>query len=344
VTRRLLFCAVALLAVSATACGRYLTTGVAVVNGVSISKDALDKQFDVIRSSQQFSGSFDASNPDQRLELQRQIIVALIQQELVHQEGARLKIVVTGAAVDQQLQQIRAQFPSEAQFQQALKDNKLTLATLRTQIHDQVLLQRLRQRVTGTIAATEDQIRQAYGNGDAYKEIRVRHILFGVTGTADVEPQRRKAEAALAQLKAGSDFATLAKKLSTDTGSKAKGGDLGWVTRQTPFDAQFLAAAFALKKGELSGLVQTQFGFHIIRVDDVRTKTLAQVHDELAQQITTQQQQQAFQTYIAKRVKAADIIVNPEWGDFDPSTLVINPRQFFVPPTPEPLTQPFPLN
>jgi len=342
VTRRLLLCALVLLAFAGTACGRYLTTGVATVNGVSIPQDQLDSQFEAVRSSQQFAGAFDASNPQQRLDVERQIIVGLIQQELIRQEGKRLNLSVTDRDVAQQLSQVRAQFPSDAQFQQALKDNKLTMTSLRESIRSQVLVQRVRLRVTGTIGATEDQIRQAYGTGASFEEIRVRHILFSVTGT-NPAPAKAKAEAALAQLKAGADFAAIAKKESDDPGSKAKGGDLGWISRDTQFDQQFLAAAFALRKGQLSGLVQTQFGFHIIRVDDVRTKTLAQVHAQLAQQITQQQQQQAFQAYIAKRIKASDIIVNPRWGDFDPATLAINPRQFFVPPTPEPQTQPFPI-
>jgi peptidyl-prolyl cis-trans isomerase C len=340
-TRRILLCALALLSFAGTACGRYLTTGVATVNGVSIPMDELDSQFKAVQSSQQFAGAFDPKNPEQVLEVQRQIIVGLIQQELIRQEGDRLHVSVTEAQIAQQLQQIRAQFPSEEQFQQALKDNKLTTTSLREQIQGQVLLQRVRDRVTGGLAATEQEIVKAYGKGEAFQEIRVRHILFSVTGT-NAAPAKKEAEAALAQLKAGADFAAIAKKQSDDPGSKAKGGDLGYITRDTQFDPQFLAAAFALKKGQLSGLVQTQFGFHIIRVDDIRTKTLAQVHAQLAQQITQQRQQSAFQAYVQRRVKASDIVVNPRWGDFNADTLAISPRQFFVPPTPEPVTQPLP--
>jgi peptidyl-prolyl cis-trans isomerase C len=340
VTRRLLFCTLALLALAPTACGRYLTTGVATVNGVSIPKAELDSQFAAVRSSQQFAGSFDPSNPEQRLEVERQIIVGLIQQELIRQESVRLHVPVTEQQIQNQLRQIRGQFPSEQQFQQALKDNKLTLTTLHDQVRSQVLLQRVRDKVTSGIVATDAEIAQAYGKGEAFQEIRVRHILFSVTGT-NTAPAKKEAEAALAQLKAGADFAAIAKKQSDDPGSKAKGGDLGYITRDTQFDQTFLAAAFALNKGQLSGLVQTQFGYHIIRVDDIRTKTLAQVRGQLAQQIVQQHQQSAFQTYVQRRVKASDIVVNPRWGDFNPSTLAINPRSFFTPPTPEPATQPF---
>jgi parvulin-like peptidyl-prolyl isomerase len=341
VTRRILLCTLALLAFAGTACGRYLTTGVATVNGVSIPQEELDSQFKAVQGSQQFAGSFDPNNAEQVLEVQRQIIVGLIQQELIRQEGERLNVGVTEAQIEQQLQQIRGQFPSEEQFQQALKDNKLTLTSLHEQISSQILLQRVRDKVTEGLAATEQEILQAYGKGEAFREIRVRHILFSVTGT-NTAPAKKEAEAALAQLKAGADFAAIAKKQSDDPGSKAKGGDIGYITRESQLVPQFLSAAFALKKGQLSGLVQTQFGYHIIRVDDIRTKTLAQVRAQLDQQITQQRQGQVFQTYVQKKVKESNIVVNPRWGDFNPETLAITPRQFFVPPSPEPETQPFP--
>ena len=341
-TRRLLLFALALLALVGTACGRYLTTGVAVVNGVSITNSELEKQFKAVAGSQQLSGSFDQNNPQQVLEIQRQIIVTLIQKELIKQEAGHLKIHVTETQVDRGLQQVRSQFADEAQFQQALAQNKLTLADLRSQIRDQSLLDQVRSRATGTPQVTDAEIAKAYGDGKQFEEIRVRHIFFQVSSQADLATKKKKAEDALKQLKAGADFATLAKKISEDPGSKAKGGDLGYFGRDVQFDQQFLQAAFALKKnGEISGVVQSSLGFHIIQLVNRRTKTLAQVHGQLATQIAQQKQQDAFTAFIKKLLAESRIIVNPKYGDFDPTTLSINAHQFFVPPTPEPLTQPF---
>ena len=341
-TRRLLLFALVLLALTATACGRYLTTGVAVVNGVSITNDELEKQYKAVAGSQQLSGAFDQNNPQQVLEVQRQIIVTLIQKELVKQEAAHLNIHVSDAQVQAGLQQVRSQFADEAQFQQALAQNKLTLAELRTQIRDQALLDQVRARATGTPQATDAEIAKAYGTGSQFEEIRVRHIFFQVSSQADLAAKKKKAEDALKQLKAGADFATLAKKISEDPGSKAKGGDLGYFGRDVQFDQQFLQAAFALKKnGQLSGVVQSSLGFHIIELVDRRTKTLAQARPQLVSQIVQQKQQEAFTAFLKKLLGESRIIVNPRYGDFDPSTLSINAHQFFVPPTPEPQTQPF---
>ena len=83
-------------------------------------------------------------------------------------------------------------------------------------------------------------------------------------------PQRAKrAESLLKQAQGGADFATLARENSDDIGSKAQGGDLGWSTREA-YEAPFADALFAMQKGEIRGPVKTQFGYHIIRLEDVR--------------------------------------------------------------------------
>ena len=119
-------------------------------------------------------------------------------------------------------------------------------------------------------------------NFEAPEEVEASHILirFG----DDKDAAKAKAEAILADLKNGADFATVAKEKSEDPGSGAKGGDLGRFGRGRMVKS-FEDAAFALKKpGELSGLVESQFGYHILKLkkhDMVRTRAYADVKDEL---------------------------------------------------------------
>ncbi|HTE40361.1 MAG TPA: peptidyl-prolyl cis-trans isomerase, partial [Steroidobacteraceae bacterium] len=97
---------------------------------------------------------------------------------------------------------------------------------------------------------------------------RARHILINVGDGVDEAAASKKAEEALAKVNAGGDFAALAKQYSQDAVSAAKGGDLDWATRGM-FVGPFEEALFAMNKGEVRGPIKTQFGYHIIRLDDV---------------------------------------------------------------------------
>jgi parvulin-like peptidyl-prolyl isomerase len=338
-TRRLRLLSFALLVVAASACGRYLTTGVAVVNGEMITREALDRQVASVYGNPQFQGAINPDDAEQRLQIERQVIVQLIQDELIRQEGKRLKVNVTSAQVNERFQAIAATQPDEIQREIQARGE----AAVRELIRGQIIAEKLAELAGGTAPPTEAEIRVAYGNGQRFEEIHVRHILFLVQAGTDEAAAQKKAQDALKKLQGGSDFATLAKQVSEDPGSKDAGGDLGFITREVNFDETFLNAAFAVKAGKISGLVRTQFGFHIIRVDERRTKTLEQARAELTEEIATAKRSESFQGYIVERLRAADIVVNPRWGDFDPETFEIQNHEFFVPPSPEPETQPIPF-
>jgi len=107
------------------------------------------------------------------------------------------------------------------------------------------------------------------------------HIL--IAATKDDAADRKQAEDVYAQAKAGKDFAQLAKQYSKDPGSAEKGGDLGWADRTT-FVGPFTDALFSMSKGEIRGPVKTQYGYHIIRLDDIqagKTKTFEEARPEL---------------------------------------------------------------
>jgi peptidyl-prolyl cis-trans isomerase D len=118
------------------------------------------------------------------------------------------------------------------------------------------------------------------------EQVRARHILVKVAGDAtdDIKAKaRQKADELLAKVKAGEDFAALAKKSSDDPGSAANGGDLGFFPHGQ-MAPEFEAAAFALEPGEVSDVVESPFGFHIIRVEEKKaagTKPLEAARDEI---------------------------------------------------------------
>jgi peptidyl-prolyl cis-trans isomerase D len=121
------------------------------------------------------------------------------------------------------------------------------------------------------------------------EEVRARHILLNTAGK-DEAAVRKQAEALLAQVKGGADFAALAQKVSEDEGSKVNGGDLGFFGRGRMVP-EFETAAFAMEPGQISDLVKSQFGFHIIKVEEKRagtTQTLDQVRPQIQQTLTMQ--------------------------------------------------------
>ncbi len=129
-----------------------------------------------------------------------------------------------------------------------------------------------------TIPVTDDELKALYQQNKQQYEVpnrvHVEHILLLTVGgktDAEIQEIKKKAEDVLAQArKKGANFEDLAKKFSEDPGSKAKGGDLGWIM-QGQTVPEFEKAAFSLNKGEMSSLIRTQYGFHIIKVLDKET-------------------------------------------------------------------------
>jgi peptidyl-prolyl cis-trans isomerase D len=143
---------------------------------------------------------------------------------------------------------------------------------------------------------TPEEVQQRYqANQQMYstpEQVRASHILFKTDGKND-DAQKKKAEDVLAKVKAGGDFAALAKQYSEDDGSKQNGGDLDYFGKGTMYK-EFEDAAWALTPGQISGLVKSPAGFHIIKLVDKRaatTKSLAEVTPQIQDQIRTEKAQ-----------------------------------------------------
>ncbi len=162
---------------------------------------------------------------------------------------------------------------------------------------------KLSESTTVTPQELEDYYNQHRDEFRVPEQVNVRHILIktptpgpdGKTDPKAVDAARQKAEDILKQLKAGGNFADLAKKNSEDPGSAKNGGSLGWIQRGRTVP-EFEQAAFSLPKGGMSGLVQSSYGFHIIQVEDkqdAHMKTLAEVKDQIEPLIKQQEAEQA---------------------------------------------------
>lgn len=325
--------ALALLVLAATACGRYLTAAAAVVDGVTISRSDLEARVEVALGTQPAAD---------RREVERETLVQMIQELFAEREARHQGITVSAADVEARISSVAREqgFPTTEEFERALRGQGLSAEELRQRVRSSLIVEAIRNRLRSQVRITEAQIRAEYGNGSQFEEVHARHILFSTQGT-DEAAALKEARDALAQIRAGGDFAALARKLSDDPGTKDRGGDLGFVPRGR-FLPEFERATFALKVGQVSEPVRTQVGYHLIQALERRSKTFEQTKSEIQSRLENEALQEAFRDFIAGRIKRSNIVVNPRYGDFDPETLRIVDHQFFVRSSPEPETEPAP--
>ncbi len=156
---------------------------------------------------------------------------------------------------------------------------------------------------------TDQQLRQQYqDNIDSYRtpdRVRVRHILIKTQGKSKEEAAKLKAKAedVLKQLQHGADFAELAKKYSDDTGTAVKGGELGWITKGQTVP-NFEKTAFSQKPGETSGLIETEYGFHIIQTEE-KQAAHTQTFDEVKPQLLLDAKKEIASENLKKAVDSA---------------------------------------
>jgi peptidyl-prolyl cis-trans isomerase D len=164
---------------------------------------------------------------------------------------------------------------------------------------------------------SDAQLQQAYQeNIDSYRtpeRVKVRHILIKTQGKpkTDVPKLKAKADDLLAQIQHGGDFAELAKKNSEDPGSAEKGGELGWIVKGQTVP-NFEKTAFSLKPGQTSGVIETEYGYHIIQVED-KQAAHTQSFDEAKPQLLADAQKQAAADLLKKAIDAArsEVARNP---------------------------------
>lgn len=168
-----------------------------------------------------------------------------------------------------------------------------------------LLLVRNAQLAVAERTVSDADLRTLYKNNAVqFTQLHVAHILVTSQSLAERIAKQATPE----------NFARLARKFSADAGSKDNGGDLGLVPA-TQLDPDFAKAALALSPGEISGAVRTRFGWHVIRLIGTEVIPFEQARPQLLQQFAGQ----AFSRWLSRRLRLADIEVNPRYGRFDPA-------------------------
>jgi len=248
----------------------------------------------------------------------------LIRREVLQTRADDLGVTVPTADVTDQLEQYKAQFgEDEQQFQDALEQQGLTASLLKRFVEDRVLEQELRTKVAEDQGPPEEELRAFYEEhkGD-YQEVRASHILLQSEKTAEAKKQADKLYSQLQDApdsKVDALFASLAKKFSKDPGSGAKGGDLGWAD-PAGYVQPFGDAIKTLEIGKISRPVETEHGFHIIKVEGRRAQPYEAVKDQISAEVGGVSPEQVWQDWIIEAYKDAEIEVNPRYGELDLQT------------------------
>jgi peptidyl-prolyl cis-trans isomerase C len=248
----------------------------------------------------------------------QQIMPQLVSIEIAKAYAKEHDITVSDKEVDQEIAKIKEQVGDQARssgqdlsnqeaYEQALKQNNVTEEELRDDIRENLPVQKVQEKVAGSAEPSDKEIQNFYEkNKEAQfttpEQRCVKHILFN-------KDQKQKAEDVKKQLEDGGDFAKLAKKYSQDPGSATNGGDLGCLGKGETVPS-FEKAAFGAKQGEIVGPVKTQFGYHILKVTDVKpeqTRSLQEVESQIRSQLATEKQSEVFSKWVEEQKKKRDV-------------------------------------
>jgi len=286
------------------------------VNGEAVTKYDFDR---LIKNMEVSANQPISMLPeDRRNEVLRNALNQLVTYTVLMQEARNRKIAVADAEIEQSVKQMRSQFPNEDAFKKALEARGMTVEKLKSDAKiDMSINKMMDAEVANLTPPTDAQVREFYDkNPDKFKQdesIRASHILFRVAENADAATKKKtleQAQSVLKQARGGADFAELAKKYSAD-GSAQQGGDLNFFTHGAMVPA-FDQAAFALKPGQISDIVTTQFGYHIIKVTDRKpaaTVPFEQVSERIKEYLVQDQNRQHAEAFINSLKQKAKIEV-----------------------------------
>ncbi len=288
---------------------------IAIVGDTAVLQSELQEQVFRLRAQ----GTQIPNDRGQLRQLLSQILRQRISEVLVVLHAVRAGVTVTedevNQLVDERVQQIRRQFPTEVAFQQALQQAGMTAAEFRIQITDQSRAELLTQRYLGQrvselqpVPISEEEVRERFeaqkaslGPKPAMISLQQIVLLPRPSEDADLEA-RATAERALSRARSGEDFARLAREYSDDPGSRDKGGELGWMRRGNLLP-EFERVLFDMRPGEISDIVETVVGYHIIKLDRVRGAERFSSHILISPTMTAEDEARTMQ--LAEEVAVA---------------------------------------
>jgi len=253
------------------------------------------------------------TDPDKRSarasSLRREVLERLIDDELILQQAAELKLTVTSDQVDSSIAEIKKQNNiDDDQLREALRAQGMSMANYRADLKRQLLRFRVLNIAVGSRVNVSDEEVKAYYErhmkGSANTQVRASHIFVAIPDGADraiVAEKQAQANKILERAKT-EDFAKLARELSDDAATRAEGGDLGFFGKDMlPKPIEELV--FAMKPGEVRGPVRADRGFHVIKLVDRKikdAKPLDDVKDDIRMQLRQKDMERQTKIYLTE--------------------------------------------
>lgn len=286
-------------------------------DGGEVTQAELQEQLDQF-AQQSGAGEIEPGSPQYDAAVQ-QAMPQIVGLEIARAYAEEENITVSEEEVNEEIETIKDQIFEQAQaageqdigreeaFNQALEQAGFTEEQLREDIREQLPLQKVQEQVAGDAQPSQEEIQAYY---DENKDLQfttpeqrcTSHILFN-------KDQEQKAEEVKQQLQDGGNFAELAREFSQDPGSKEEGGDLG-CQGEGSFVPAFEEAAFGAEEGDVVGPVETEFGFHVIKVDEVQAESsapLEEVQPEIREQLAQQEQATEFERWIEEQKEERNV-------------------------------------
>jgi peptidyl-prolyl cis-trans isomerase C len=276
---------------------------IARVNGEAINKGEFEN---AVKSIEQRNGG--PVPADQRDRIYRAVLDQMVGYKLLIQETKTRHVEVPDAEIETRIGQIRQQFPSEDAFKQVLAQQNLTVEQLKDDARQDMAVSKLIDgEIAGKVTVKPEEVQAFYTQNPQHfrqaEKVHASHILIQVPKDADAAAKtqaRAKIDDLLKQAREGKDFSELAKQNSQDPGSGPNGGDLGFF-EPGQMVGPFNDAAFAQQPGTISEVVETAFGFHIIKVIEKQPAgvvPLDQAKDQIQEYLEGQGREQQTTAFV----------------------------------------------
>ena len=286
----------------------------ALVNDVPITEAQLNMELKRVEKQAEMKNNPIA--PADRDKIQKELLETLINRELLYQESLKKGFVIQPAELDKEFETIKTRFANQTDYRQALAEMGISEEKFKEQVKRGLSIRKLLEKeLYEKLEVTDQESRSFYDNNPNFfqkpEQVRASHILVKMVDEDDEEKRaaaRQKIEEIQEKIKAGEDFAQLARTYSEGP-SSAQGGDLGYFERRKMVKP-FSDAAFRLQPGEISPIVKTRFGYHIIKVVDRKPETklaYEEIKPRLVDSLKQKKMQDAIAAYIREIKSSATI-------------------------------------